>query len=349
MVRIGCSWLGGPWLGYHPAIRKLISALGLIALALFAACSPPSPPLTSKGVVRLPRDPKPPTAIDLLSLDPRNHLLYVAHSSSNSLDMIDTRTMKVVGSVAGLLNVKATTPTSDPNIIFSSNGNDGTLSVIDVPARKVLEKIKIGGNPDAISYDPSHDVVAVGVTAEKKLKLVDVRTRKITASIELPGTPEQMAVDSQDGTIFVAINDKDEVAVIDVGTQQVTKFYRSCNIKLPKGVAFDPESKRLFVADSPPSPVPGTLSIVDVLLDRCLGSVDLGKGTDQLGFNSHTHHVYTADGGSSFVSIVDSISLKPLGVAGTGAGGGTLAVDSTTDMVYVGLEKRGLIAVYHDP
>ena len=177
MVRIGCSWLGGPWLGYHPAIRKLISALGLIALALFAACSPPSPPLTSKGVVRLPRDPKPPTAIDLLSLDPRNHLLYVAHSSSNSLDMIDTRTMKVVGSVAGLLNVKATTPTSDPNIIFSSNGNDGTLSVIDVPARKVLEKIKIGGNPDAISYDPSHDVVAVGVTAEKKLKLVDVRTK----------------------------------------------------------------------------------------------------------------------------------------------------------------------------
>lgn len=282
-------------------------------------------------------------------MDPRNGLLYVAHSSSNALDIIDTRTLKVVGSVGGLTNVKDSTPTSDPNIVFTSNGNDGSLAVIDVAARKVLEKIKIGGDPDAIAYDPSHDVVAVGVTSEKKLKLVDIRTRKIIANIDLPGAPDQIAVNSQLGVIYVAIGDKDEVAVIDIGTQQVTKFYRSCDIKYPKGIVFDPERNRLFVADSPPGGIPGTLSIVDVLLDRCLGSVDIGKGTDQLGFNGHMHHVYTADGGSRIVSIVDSDSLKPLGVAGTGSGGGTLAVDPTTDMVYVAIEKRSLIAVYHDP
>ncbi len=67
------------------------------------------------------------------------------------------------------------------------------------------------------------------------------------------------------------------------------------------------------------------------------------------GLNRHTHHVYTADGSSRYLSVIDSVTLQPLGTVGTGRSAATLAVDPTTDMIYVVVKPAGLAAVYHDP
>jgi DNA-binding beta-propeller fold protein YncE len=59
--------------------------------------------------------------------------------------------------------------------------------------------------------------------------------------------------------------------------------------------------------------------------------------------------VYTADGGSRYMSVIDAVTLKPLGVIGTGRRAATLAVDPTTDLIYVAAKPAGIIGVYHDP
>ena len=46
---------------------------------------------------------------------------------------------------------------------------------------------------------------------------------------------------------------------------------------------------------------------------------------------------------------LDTVTLKPLGVNGTGRAAHSVAADPTTDLVYVGVERAGIIAVYHDP
>ncbi|HVS05587.1 MAG TPA: hypothetical protein VHK65_05405 [Candidatus Dormibacteraeota bacterium] len=52
---------------------------------------------------------------------------------------------------------------------------------------------------------------------------------------------------------------------------------------------------------------------------------------------------------SQFRAVVDTISLKPLGFKGTGPEAATLAVDLTTDMLYVMVTRAGIVGVYHDP
>ena len=47
--------------------------------------------------------------------------------------------------------------------------------------------------------------------------------------------------------------------------------------------------------------------------------------------------------------MIDTVTLKPLGVNGTGRAAHSVAADPTTDLVYVGVERAGIIAVYHDP
>ncbi len=326
-----------------------VSGRNVLALAassfLLASCSSGAVlqvPLTAVGQVTLPAEPAKPS-VDLLSLDPRSARLYVSHSSRNALDVIDLKEGLVLGSVPDLPGIKAIAVTSDPMVVFTSNAGEGSVAVVDVPQLKVITKIRVGGHPDAIDYDQFHDLVIVSLGAAKKMAFIERQTYKVITTFDLPGAPELMTVDPKGGRLFVAIHDMNQVVAIDIGTHQVTATYKGCDITTPTGVAYDAEQGRLFVASS------RRLNIIDLLLDKCLGVVDIGSGVDQIAINPHTHHLYTANGGSRNLSVIDTVTLKPLGIVGTGPGAATLAVDPTTDRVYVAIARTGIIAIYHDP
>ena len=319
----------------------LLCLLGLTACSPGASADPLKAPLTSLGNIQLPKERDRP-AFDLLTLDPRSGHLYVAHSSADTLEVVDVRSRRLAGRVAGLMSIKAIALTSDPNVVYTSDA-DGSVAIVDVAGFKVLKKLDLGGSPDAIEYDPVHDVVLVGLGSEKKVAFIDAKTQTELGRMPLPGSPELMAVDQKTGTVYLAIHDLNEIVLIDTPSQSITSTLKGCDIKAPTGIAYDPDEGLLFVANS------GELSVIDLVISQCRGAVDIGHGTDQIALNPHRHHVYTADGGSRHVSVVDAISLKSLGVAGTGPEAGTLAADPTTDLVYVMVPRAGIVAVYHDP
>ncbi|HKV30707.1 MAG TPA: hypothetical protein VJT14_06805 [Candidatus Dormibacteraeota bacterium] len=303
-------------------------------------------PLTSLSNIQLPKDTTLPS-FDLLTLDSRVGHLYVAHSSMDAMDIVDIKANKVVGSVSGLRKIHAVALTSDPNIVFTSDPADGMVAAVDVAQRKVLKYVDTGPQPDAIGYDPTNDLVVVALASTNTVKLIDPHTYTVVATIALPGSPELMDLDPTGGRAFLAINSKDEVIIIDVKARQITTTFKGCDIQIPTGVAYDPDQQRLYVASRPGNN--RELNVIDTLLDRCLGVVDIGFGTDQLAFNKHNHHVYAANGGSKNLSVIDAVSLKPLGVVGTGPIAKSVAVDPTTDLVYALVGRAGIIGVYHDP
>jgi len=315
--------------------------LGLSACSPGAQADPLKPPLTDRGNIQLPKEAGRP-AFDLLTLDSRNGRLYVSHSSASTLEVIDVRSRKLVGRVAGLGSIKAIALTKDPNIVYTSESS-GSIGVVDVPGLKLIKTLDLGGSPDAIEYDPIHDIVLVGLASDKKVAFVDATAVTLLGTMSLPGSPELMAVDQKTGVVYLAIHDLNEVVKIDPVTRSILKTLKGCDIKAPTGVAYDPDQGLLFVASS------GNLAVIDLVIEQCRGGIDIGRGTDQIAFNPHLHHVYTADGGSRYVSVIDTVNLKPLGVFGTGPEAGTLAVDPTTDMVYVMVARAGIVATYHDP
>lgn len=328
-------------------MRRLVAAIA-IALVLAACGDPlvPHVPLTSLSNIQLPKDTGLPS-FDLLTIDTRVSRLYVAHSSNNAVDVVDLKTNKVIGSIGGLLRVHAIALTSDPNIILTSDPGDGSVGVVDVAKLKLIHTIDTGPQPDAIGYDAADDLVVAVLASSNTVKLIDPHSYKVTATVALPGSPELMDVDQAHGSVYLAINDKAEVVVIDVKSAQITTTFKGCDIEIPTGVAYAADQQRLYVASRPGNN--RELNVIDTLLDRCLGVVDIGFGTDQIAYNSHLHHVYAANGGSKNLSVIDTTSLKPLGVVGTGPIAKSVAVDPTTDRVYVLVGRAGIIGVYHDP
>jgi YVTN family beta-propeller protein len=333
-----------------PIRTAALSCLLAVTIAGASACaSGPAVilPLTFLGNIQLPKDRTTPS-IDLLTLDPRNGRLYVPHGSNNALDIVDAGSSTYIGSVQGVSGVKGIALTSDPNIVFTSNGGDGSVSVVDIQALKVLSTIKVGGAPDAIAYDPVHSTVLDSLGSGNSVAFIDEKTRTLTGTLSLPGSPELMAVDPTQGRVFLSINDMAEVVVIDPGSRSIVTTFKGCNINSPTGLVYDADRQRLFVVNSIVHSA-NVVSMIDVLLDRCLGTVDVDHSPDQAAFNPKLHHVYVANGGSNDLSVIDSDSLKPLGVIGTGRQAGTVAADPTNDRVFVAAPIAGLIAVYHDP
>jgi YVTN family beta-propeller protein len=325
--------------------RKALTAAVALCLAL-SACGIDPPilePLTAMANIQLPRDQTLHPALDLLRLDHRSERLYVAHTSNDSLDIIDLKTNRVVGTVLQLRAIKAVALTPDPSIVFASDGGDGTVSVVDVSQLKIIKQIQVGGAPDAIEYDPVHDLVAVSLGKGKQVALIDRQSYKVLGNVNLSGEPELTDIDVKTGLLFIAIHSIDQVQVIDLGARQVVKTYKGCDISAPTGVAYDADLGRLFVANHI------DVSVNDTLLDKCLGTVDISRGTDQLAINSHLHHLYAASGGSKNLSVIDAASLKHLGFQGTGPTAVGVASDPSTDRLYVAIGRPGIIGVYHDP
>jgi DNA-binding beta-propeller fold protein YncE len=322
-------------------------AISLVLTLLGAGCSGSQPlqlPLTSAANIQLPRDVGHLPAIDLTTLDPRTHRLYVPHGSNSALDVVDLVHRRVIGSVPGLVGIKAVALSPDPGIVFTSDA--GNVAVVDANALKIVARIPIAGAGDAIAYDPVDRLIGVSLGDAGKLLLIDAVSRQVVATMGMPGKLELIGVDPQTGKLYVAINDRDEVAVVDLVARVIDPIYRGCDIKAPTGLALDAQQGRLFVADTTGR---NLVSVVDVVIDRCLGAIDIGHGTDELAFNSHRHHLYAASAGSQNLSVIDTVSLKPLGIVGTGPSAGNVAADPGTDQVYVVIPRSGIVAVFHDP
>jgi YVTN family beta-propeller protein len=327
-------------------IRFLVTPLALVAVLAACSAEPLNLPLTFQKDIQLPKETAGLPAVDLLTLDSASGRLYVPHGSANTLEIIDVKTAQVIGSVPNLPGIKDTALSSDPNIVFTANGNDGSVSVVDVKQLKVVDNIKMGTSADAIDYDPVSGLILVSLDS-KILGVIDEKTRKETGKMTLPGKPELRAIDKQ-GLVFQAINDKDEVLLIDPVARSVVKTYKGCDIKSPTGLALDPDQQRLFVANAIPHTA-NVVSVVDVLVDRCLGTIDVDHSPDQAAFNSQLHHLYVANAGSNNVTVIDTVALKPIGVAGTGKQAATIAADPVTNTVWVAAARSGIIAKYHDP
>ena len=323
---------------------------GLLLAACTPGVDPLKSPLTPKANIQLPVPPAEAgtPSLDLLTVDSRNGLLYVPYT--NTLDIVDTRARKLKGQVANLPGIKSIALSPDPNIVFTANGGNNSVAVIDVSKLQITAEIKTPlGNPDAMVYDPTNDAIVVGQTGPSpNLAFIAGTSHKVLGSLKLPSSPELMAIDPQGGRVFLAIHDLDEVLAIDVASRQVKETYKGCDIKSPVGLAFDPDQGRLFVANGILHSA-NVVSAIDVVIDKCLGSIDIGHGPDQAAINQHRHHLYVANSGTSNVSVIDTVTLKPLGVNGTGRAAHSVAADPTTDLVYVGVERAAIIAVYHDP
>ena len=232
-------------------------------------------------------------AIDYVYADNEGRRLYVPRGSE--VLVFDLDTLKRAGAIP---NARARGAAVDPK---SHHGFCSSSPVVmwDSKSLETLKTIEVKGRPDGILFEPVTERIYVFSHSQPNATVIDGKDGSIVGTIDLGGAPEQAASDGE-GHLYVCIEDKDNVAVVDVKTLKVTAHYDlGGKGGGPAGLGLDARNHILFVMCHEPQ----TCVILNAEDGKLLGTLPIGRGTDNGGFNPATMEAFSSQGDGTLTII----------------------------------------------
>jgi YVTN family beta-propeller protein len=129
---------------------------------------------------------------------------------------------------------------------------------------------------------------------------------RLEKTIPLPGAKgriDHMAFDAQNGRLYVAVLGSDAVDVIDINTNTVVKTITG--LAEPQGIVYQPEKKRVWIANGSD----GTVRIFDAQTFELLRTINLGDDADNIRRDAATQRIFVGYG-SGGIAVFDSDANK---------------------------------------
>ena len=268
---------------------------------------------------------------DYLTLDSSGQRLFISHGTR--VEVIDTGSGAVIGSIADTLGVHGIALAEDLKRGYTSNGKADSVTVFDLGTLKVIQETKIAAhNPDAILYEPVGKHIFTFNGKSKDFTVFDASSLALVATVPLPDKPE-FAVDDGAGRIYVNIeSDPGQMIVIDSRTFTVKAKWPLPGCSSPSGLAIDRTHHRLFsVCDG------NVMAVTDATSGAQVARVPIGEGPDAVAYDAKRGLVFSSNGEGS-LTIVRQRSADHYEVASTvptKRGARTMALDPATGKVYV--------------
>ena len=307
--------------------------------------------LKLKGYIILPAHNKL-GGFDHAAVHGGKHLLYVAHTANDAVDVIDCTDDRYLHSIPNLTGVAGALVSEDQIFIFTSNRGEDTVSLFSPDDEAGAAKIKVGVRPNGLSFDPKRNLLLAANVGNPDLpnsytlSIVDVERREMIHSIPVPNRTRWTIFDSLSDCFYVNISDPFEIAVIE--SSKPTRIFRSIAIpaKGPHGLDFDQTTNRLFCACDQ-----GKLFAVDASSGNILLEAELSGAPDVIFFNPALKHLYVALGDPGVIDIFGTDSLERLEVIPTARGAHTIGFDATQNKVYAFLPEshRAMIFLDEEP
>lgn len=265
---------------------------------------------------------------DYLLADGAAHRLYLSHGTR--VDVVDTTTGKLAGSITGLYGTHGIALDSAGKFGYISDGGANAVVVFDRATLATVATIPTGGQgPDGIVFEPATQTVWAFEGRSKDAAVIDAATRKVLANIPLPGRPEFPAVDGK-GQVFDNIEDKSEIVRLDAHTNTITAAWPLTGCEGPSGLAFDVKGARLFsVCDK-------HMAVTDSNTGKSLATTSIGDGPDAAGWDA-AHKLAFASCGEGVLAVVDTAKsgYPTIETLPTEKGARTMAYDAASDRIYV--------------
>jgi YVTN family beta-propeller protein len=152
--------------------------------------------------------------------------LYVTNTKSDSISIIDTRTLEVTGTIPlgkGKPNRIVAHPDGKTAWVVYDKSHD--LGVVDLEARKLTKRVRIGGNPYNLAFSPDGRLLYVldwaSENSQDEVIAYDLKAEKIEWRVEVSTWPAH-AVFSRDGRmLYVSGETAGDLTVIDTTTRAV--------------------------------------------------------------------------------------------------------------------------------
>jgi DNA-binding beta-propeller fold protein YncE len=243
--------------------------------------------------------------------DPVSDLLYVTTEITNSVTIVDPRTLKIVGSIL------TTQPQSHMLAIshdgrrgYTANVSPGSVSVLDIVSRKTVAVIPVSGNTQRIAISRDDKLVFTADQTKPQLAVIDTSTNRIKTWIPLPATGYGAAATLDGKWLLVATQasipltpgkvsqqhiepPQSSVAIVDLATLKVVRTILVPGA--PQEILVSPDGESAYVscmvrikdvrasaADRIAEKEMGQVAVIDLRQWNVRSLIDAGVGADGL-------------------------------------------------------------------
>ena len=323
-----------------------LAALGASLAMVAAACAAGSAGLPLRQVATDIPLPGKADRFDYASVDPRRHLLFLAHLGSGMVTAIDLQTNRMVANVVDVPSVHGVLAVPELGEVFAMATGANRLDVISEQTYRVLAHAPAGTYPDGMAYAPDARELFISDESGRTETVIDTRTNRRVATIALGGEAGNSQYDPVSHKVLVDVQTRDEIAAIDPRTNELVTRYplpRSC--RDDHSLLIDAPARVAFVACDDNA----KLLLVDMTDMHVLSVYDVGREPDVLAFDPALRRLYVAsESGVVCVFELQGKELRSLGRKLLAAEAHSVAVDPATHLVYFPLQNihgRGVLRV----
>ena len=275
--------------------------------------------------------------------------LYVAHTSNDALDVVETASDRFLRSIPGLKGIAGVLVSDERGLIFTANRAENTIGIFAAGRKEELVRISVGIRPNGLAFDPSRGLLLVANVGETQARdsstvsLVDVGLKAVIRTVVLPGRPRWAVYDELGTTFYVNIADPPLIVGLDAKNLAGITDAFEIPAKGPHGLDLDPKTRQLFCACDE-----GKLVVVHLDSGEVRSVVDLTGAPDVVFSNAALSHVYVAVGAHGVIDVFDSNRMKLLEHTPTERGTHTMAINRQKNKVYAFMPATHRAAVYQD-
>lgn len=199
---------------------------------------------------------------------PAGDRFYVSDSSIGTVAVIDTATLKTVGSVPAGAGAFGTTLSQDGRTLYVNNQAASTVTRYDLAMQQARAVVTGFAQPrQGVRLSPDGKALYVTNFLGDKITIVDTTTNKITGEILGFNKLRAISVTADGKTIFAANSGSNTIAVVDVDQRAITATVAVG--KDPYGAALSPDGQFLYAGNLGDN----TVSVIAVATQKVVATI----------------------------------------------------------------------------
>ena len=249
-----------------------------------------------------------------------------ADKTADGLGVIDPVTRKLIDRWHVGSDPEQFAISKNGKFAFIANEDDASALIVDLNSGQPRGKVKVSAEPEGVAVNPTNGEVYVTCEEKGEVFAIDPAQQRVIAKIDTGGRPRSVAFVPGGSRAYVACENGGYIAVIDARSHKLLSKIQLPTGSLPMGTAISKDGNELYVSTGRGNAV----AIVDTeknevprspLLsargegegeESIVAMIPVGNRAWGIALDPSGSMVYTANGASNDVSVVDVKSRKEL-------------------------------------
>ena len=229
------------------------------------------------------------------------NLIYVPNTESNSVDVIDPHSFKIVEHFDVGRQPQHVTPSWDLRTLWVLNDKGDSLTRIDPATGKPNETVAVE-DPYNMYYTPDGKYAIVVAEQRRRLDFRDAKTMQLEHSLNVHCRGVDHMDFSANGRFLIASCEfSGEMIKVDVAGEQLVGALKLGKRRAPQDVKLSPDGRIFYVADM----YAGGVHLIDAATFTKIGFIPTGRGAHGLYTSRDSRYLYVSNRGEGSISLID--------------------------------------------